>query len=437
MALCQEQIRKNQSNLKKTTLASGLRIVTEEVNTVRSAAVGIWVNVGSRDETPTVAGASHFLEHLLFKGTKTRSAMDISSSIEAVGGEMNAFTSKEYTCFYARVIDTDLALAVDVISDLMTSSIVAAADVDSERSVVLEEIAMRDDDPSDLIHDLFMDTYYGDNLLGRPILGTTDSIKNMSRSSVYNYYKKKYLPQDLVVAVAGNVKHKKVVELVEKAMSRDGFLDVSPAVPNIRQSPKIKATGKGSVGLMYRKTEQSHLLMGVDGVSRTDDRRFALSILASALGGGMSSRLFQEIREKRGLAYSTYSYVQQFAGAGSLSFYAGCAPSKTEEVVKIIREISHDVAAKGLTDEEITRAKGAVTGSLVLSQEDSGSRMSRIGKSELVYGEVMSFDEILKRIAQVTPDDIREIASEVLPQSSTLAIVGPFKNESKFEKVIA
>ena len=191
MALCQEQIRKNQSNLKKTTLASGLRIVTEEVNTVRSAAVGIWVNVGSRDETPTVAGASHFLEHLLFKGTKTRSAMDISSSIEAVGGEMNAFTSKEYTCFYARVIDTDLALAVDVISDLMTSSIVAAADVDSERSVVLEEIAMRDDDPSDLIHDLFMETYYGDNLLGRPILGTTDSIKNMSRSSVYNYYKKK------------------------------------------------------------------------------------------------------------------------------------------------------------------------------------------------------------------------------------------------------
>ena len=210
MALCQEQIRKNQSNLKKTTLASGLRIVTEEVNTVRSAAVGIWVNVGSRDETPTVAGASHFLEHLLFKGTKTRSAMDISSSIEAVGGEMNAFTSKEYTCFYARVIDTDLALAVDVISDLMTSSIVAAAVVDSERSVVLEEIAMRDDDPSDLIHDLFMETYYGDNLLGRPILGTTDSIKNMSRSSVYNYYKKKYLPQDLVVAVAGNVKHKKV-----------------------------------------------------------------------------------------------------------------------------------------------------------------------------------------------------------------------------------
>ena len=423
--------------MKKTVLPSGLRIVTEEVNTVRSASVGIWVNVGSRDETASVAGASHFLEHLLFKGTKTRTAMEISSSIEAVGGEMNAFTSKEYTCFYARVIDTDLKLAVDVIADAITSSLVAAADVESERSVVLEEIAMRDDDPSDLIHDLFMETYYGDNLLGRPILGTIESIKAMSRNAVFNYYKKKYLPRDLVVAVAGNVKHKQVVELVERAMSRDGFLDVENTSPNLRQSPTIKAVGAGRVGLMYRKTEQSHLLMGVDGVSRSDDRRFALSILSSALGGGMSSRLFQEIREKRGLAYSTYSYVQQFAGSGSLSFYAGCAPSKTEEVVKIIRDISHEVAQKGLTDEEISRAKGAVSGALVLSQEDSGSRMSRIGKSELVYGEVMSFDEILKRIAMVTPQDIREIASAVLPQSSTLAIVGPFKNESKFEKVIA
>ena len=399
--------------------------------------MGIWINVGSRDENSSTAGASHFLEHLLFKGTKRRNALEISASIESVGGEMNAFTSKEYTCFYARVIDTDLSLAVDVIADLITSSIVTAADVDSERSVVLEEIAMRDDDPSDLIHDLFMETYYGNNVLGRPILGTVDSIKGMSRNSVYNYYKKKYLPRDLVVAVAGNVKHKKVVELVERAMARDGFLEVENALPNLRHSAPIKAVGKGSVGLMYRKTEQSHLLMGVDGVSRTDDRRFALSILASALGGGMSSRLFQEIREKRGLAYSTYSYVQQFAGAGSLSFYAGCAPSKTEEVVKIIRDISHEVADHGLTDEEITRAKGAVSGALVLSQEDSGSRMSRIGKSELVYGDVMSFDEILKRIAKVTRDDIREIASAVLPQSSTLAIVGPFKNQSKFEKVIA
>lgn len=423
--------------MSKTTLPSGLRIVTEEVNTVRSAAVGIWVNVGSRDETPSVAGASHFLEHLLFKGTKRRSAMEISSSIEEVGGEMNAFTSKEYTCFYARVIDTDLAMAINVISDLITSSTCKTEDVDAERNVVLEEIAMRDDDPSDLIHDLFLDTYYGDTQLGRPILGTTESIKGMSRNAIFNYYKKKYQPADIVVAVAGNVKHKKVSDLVAKALSQDNFLDVPDADFNLRQSTKAKVHGHHKVGIIERKTEQAHLLLGVEGVARSDDRRFALSILASALGGGMSSRLFQEIREKRGLAYSVYAYVQQFAGSGSLSFYAGCQPNKAEEVVRIIQGITHDVAANGLTDEEIIRAKGAVSGSLVLSQEDTGSRMSRIGKSEIVYGEIMSFDEILNQVKAVTPDQIRALAADLLPKPSTLAIVGPFKSTTKFEKVIA
>jgi predicted Zn-dependent peptidase len=420
----------------KTVLPSGLRIVTEEVSTVRSAAVGIWINVGSRDEGSSTAGASHFLEHLLFKGTKNRTALDISSSIEAVGGEMNAFTSKEYTCFYARVIDSDLTLAIDVLSDLITSSVVEAADVKAEANVVLEEIAMRDDDPSDLIHDLFLETYYGNSQLGRPILGTTKSIKTMSRNTVYNYYKKKYLPQDIVVAVAGNIKHKDVVRKVEAALSRDGFLDKPKSDFRLRTSTPAKIAGRNKVGIIDRKTEQAHLLYGVDGVSRNDERRFALSILASALGGGMSSRLFQEIREKRGLAYSVYAYIQQFAGSGSLSFYAGCQPQKAEEVISIIRDITAEVASNGITDEEINRAKGAVRGALVLSQEDSGSRMNRIGKSELVYGEVMSFDEILKRVTSVTHDEIREIASELLTVSPTLAVVGPFKSSSKFEKVI-
>ncbi len=421
----------------RTILPSGLRIVTEEVSTVRSATFGVWVNVGSRDETSPVAGASHFLEHLLFKGTKTRTAMEISSSIEAVGGEMNAFTGKEYTCFYARVIDVDLPLAVDVISDLITSSVVAASDVDAERNVVLEEIAMRDDDPSDLIHDLYLEAYYGNSELGRPILGTIDSIKGMSRNSVFNYYKKRYRPEDLVIAVAGNIKHKKVVRMVEEAMSKDNFLDVPSAKPNLRAATHSKVPGVGKVGILDKKTEQAHLLLGGQGVERNDDRRFALSVLASALGGGMSSRLFQEVREKRGLAYSVYSYVQQFAGSGTLAFYAGCQPSKAVEVVKIIRDITMDVAEHGLPEEEITRAKGAVSGSLVLSQEDTGSQMSRIGKSELVYGEVMTFDEILSRVKSVTPADVRAIASEILPKPSTLAIVGPFKSASKFEKVIA
>jgi predicted Zn-dependent peptidase len=422
-------------SVRRTVLPSGLRIVTEEVPSVRSAAIGIWVNVGSRDETPAVAGASHFLEHLLFKGTTRRTALEISATIEAVGGEMNAFTSKEYTCFYARVIDTDLPMAIDVVSDLITSSIVSALDVDAERKVVLEEIAMRDDDPSDLVHDLYAETYYGDTTLGRPILGTIKSIKEMSRGSVFNYYKKKYLPQDLVVAVAGNIKHKRVVAMVEEALSRDNFLDVKGS-PQIRPNTPVKTKPMHTVGLLTRKTEQAHMFYGMEGVARADDRRFAMGVLASALGGGMSSRLFQEIREKRGLAYSVYAYAQQFAGSGQIGFYAGCNPTKAIEVVEIIREILADVAENGMSHEEIERAKGAVRGSLVLSQEDSGSRMSRIGKNEIVYGQVMGFDDILKAISRVNPTDVREIASEYLTKSPTLALVGPFKNEAKFEKVL-
>jgi predicted Zn-dependent peptidase len=423
-------------SVRRTVLPSGLRIVTEEVSSVRSAAIGIWVNVGSRDEAPATAGASHFLEHLLFKGTTRRSALEISSAIESVGGEMNAFTSKEYTCFYARVIDTDLPMAVDVVSDLITSSIITVLDVDAERKVVLEEIAMRDDDPSDLVHDLYAETYYGDTALGRPILGTIKSMNNMTRANVFNYYKKKYLPQDIVVSVAGNIKHKRVVAMVEEALSRDNFLDVQGA-PVVRENTPIKRAKQGSVGLIHRPSEQAHMFYGMEGVTRSDNRRFAMGVLSAALGGGMSSRLFQEIREKRGLAYSVYAYTQQFAGSGQIGFYAGCNPSKAIEVVEIIREVLADVAHNGMSHEEIERAKGAVRGSLVLSQEDSGARMSRIGKSEIVYGAIMSFDEILTSVARVNETDIKAIASEYLTKTPTLALVGPFKSESKFEKVLA
>ena len=422
----------------KTVLPSGVRIVTEREKSVRSAAFGIWVNVGSRDENTKTAGASHFLEHLLFKGTKRRSALEISSAIEAVGGDTNAFTGKEYTCFYARVIDKDLPLAVDVICDLITSSLVEPADVDAERKVVLEEIAMRDDDPSDLIHDLFLENYYGDSTLGRPILGSVKSIKNMSRQTVFDYYRSKYQPQDLVVSVAGNIKHRQVVRMVEDALSKDSFLDRAnkSSASFIRPDSKTKVTGVGKVSLTYRKTEQAHLIYGVPGVARNDSRRFALSVLASALGGGMSSRMFQEIREKRGLAYSVYAYPQQFAGSGVLTFYVGCKPDKAYEVSALIQQILADVAKNGLTEEEINRAKGSVSGSLVLSQEDTGSRMNRIGKAELVSGKVLSFDEILKEIAAVTPDQIIEIARQSIKVSPTLSIVGPLSSKSKFERLI-
>jgi predicted Zn-dependent peptidase len=329
-----------------------------------------------------------------------------------------------------------LPLAIEVISDLITSSIGRPEDVESERKVVLEEISMRDDDPSDLVHDLFSETFFGDTPVGRPILGSVKSINELSRNSIFNYYKKKYLPQEIVISVAGNIKHQKVIELVIKAMSQDNFLGDSKSFASMRSTKVIKRQGE-KVGLIYRKTEQAHLFLGVDGVARDDERRFAMSVLSAALGGGMSSRLFQEVREKRGLAYSVYSYAQQFAGTGMLGFYAGCTPQKATEVVRIIREILNDVAINGLTHEELARAQGAVKGTLVLNQEDTGSRMSRIGKSELVHGEVLGFDEILGAISAVTSSDIRELAGEFLTKSPTLAIVGPFKKESVFEKVMA
>lgn len=422
--------------VRKTVLPSGLRIVTEEITGVRSAAFGIWVNVGSRDETPKVAGASHFLEHLLFKGTKRRTALEISSAIEAVGGEMNAFTSKEYTCFYARVLDNDLPLAIDVISDLITSSIARPADVDAERKVVLEEISMRDDDPSDLVHDLFGETFYGDTQLGRPILGTIASINGLSRNSIYNYYQKRYLPNEIVVSAAGNLKHQKVVDLVIKALTQDDFLNKSSTPSELRPNIRAKRSPDKNVGIINRKTEQAHIFLGMEGVARDDQRRFAMGVLSAALGGGMSSRMFQEIREKRGLAYSVYSYAQQFAGSGFISFYAGCTPTKSVDVVAIMRDILDDVVTNGLTHEELERAKGAVRGALVLSQEDTGSRMSRIGKSELVYGEVLGFDTILQEISKVSSNDIRQLAGEFLTKSPTLAVVGPFPKRSIFEKVM-
>ena len=422
--------------VRRTVLASGLRIVTEEIPTVRSAAFGIWVNVGSRDESLKVAGASHFLEHLLFKGTKRRSALEISSSIEAVGGEMNAFTSKEYTCFYARVIDKDLPLAIDVISDLITSSLGKSSDVEAERKVVLEEISMRDDDPADLVHELFAETFYGDTTLGRSILGTTKSIKSLSRSAVFNYYKKRYLPEDIVVAVAGNIRHQQVVDQIIAALSRDEFLDRTEKKFNLRPSQEFNRKPKRNVGLINRKTEQAHIVLGMPGVNRDDKRRFAMGVLSAALGGGMSSRLFQEIREKRGLAYSVYSYAQQFAGSGFLALYAGSTPSKAVEVIKIMRGVLEDVARNGLTSEELIKAQGAVSGSLVLGQEDTGSRMSRIGKSELIYGQVLSFDEILREISAVDSAAIANLASEVLGSAPSLAIVGPFAKRSIFEKAM-
>ncbi|MET8382237.1 pitrilysin family protein [Streptosporangium canum] len=414
--------------VQRTVLPGGLRVVTESMPTVRSVAVGMWVGIGSRDEAPEHMGSSHFLEHLLFKGTPTRDALEISAAIEGIGGEINAFTAKEYTCYYARVLDEDLRVAIDVLADVVTSSLITPEDVEAERGVILEEIAMHDDDPSDMVHEQFSAEMYGDTPIGRPILGTVESINAASRDRIAEYYRRYYLPTHTVVSVAGNVTHEQVVALVAAAYERAGALggDASPIAPCV-SGPGAEA--RPGVRVVHRPTEQANLVLGTTGLTRTDERRFALGVFNAALGGGMSSRLFQEIREKRGLAYSAYSYTSSYADTGQFGIYVGCLPSKIDEVLKICREEVLRVVADGITEEEIVRGKGQMRGGLVLGLEDTGSRMSRIGKGELVYDELLSVDDVLARIEAVTPEQISEVARDVLNRPMTLAVIGPYEDK--------
>lgn len=411
------------SRVRRTTLPSGLRVITEQQAGVRSAAIGVWVGVGSRDESPALHGCSHFLEHLLFKGTAERSALDISVALDAVGGEFNAFTAKEYTCFHARVLDEDLPLAVDVLGDMITGSTLAAVDVEAERDVILDEIAMHDDDPDDVVHNLFAAQAWGDSPLGRPIAGTEASIASLTRAQIHRFYKRHYRPANIVVSAAGNIDHAAVVRLVRKAFGRNGWLDVveSPVAPRHgarkRVSPgQVEAT---------RPFEQVNLVLGMEGVRRDDDRRFALGVLNTALGGGTSSRLFQEVREHRGLAYSVFSFASHHADSGLVGVSVGCLPNRLDEVLAVVREELAKVARDGITAEELARGKGQLRGGLVLGLEDSASRMSRIGKAELVHDQMLSIDEVMHRIDSVTLDEVRDIAREVFGRPEILAIVGP------------
>ncbi|CAM3292177.1 pitrilysin family protein [Nocardioides dubius] len=412
------------STVRRTVLPGGLRVVTEQMTGVRSASIGVWVGVGSRDESPSLHGCSHFLEHLLFKGTRERTAMDISVALDAVGGEFNAFTAKEYTCFHARVLDHDLGMTVDVLGDMITNSLLADVDVEAEREVILDEIAMHDDDPDDVVHNLFAAQAFGDTPLGRGIAGTEASIRALTRAQIKRFYKSHYRAANMVVAVAGNIDHATVVRQVRAAFGRQGFLagDEAPVPPRITERARKVNPGVSSV---TRPFEQVNLVLGVKGITRSDDRRFALGVLSTAIGGGTSSRLFQEVREQRGLAYSIYSFGSSHADAGLVGVSVGCLPSKYDEVLEVIRAELGKVAREGITAEELTRGKGQLKGGLVLGMEDSGSRMSRLGKAELVHDEMLSLDEVLDRIDAVTLDDVRTLAAELFAQPQILAVVGP------------
>ncbi|WP_402467835.1 M16 family metallopeptidase [Isoptericola aurantiacus] len=417
------------ATIRRSVLPGGVRVLTEQMPGLRSATVGAWVGVGSRDETDGHHGSTHFLEHLLFKGTSRRTALDIAEAFDAVGGEANAATGKEHTCYYARVLDEDLPMAVDVIGDMVTSARLDADELETERGVILEEIAMTEDDPGEVVHEQIAAAVLGTHPLGRPIGGTPDTIRAVPRDAVVEHYRWHYRPSTLVVAAAGGVDHDRLVAQVGDALVAGGW-DLDPdGVPRDRRPGVPESDGVPTEGVeltVHRHVEQANVVVGTTGLSATDDRRFAMTVLNAVLGGGMSSRMFQEIREKRGLAYATYSFSQGHGGLGLFGLYAGCTPARVDEVTALMVAELEQLADGGITDAELERSVGQLSGGLVLGLEDSGSRMSRLGRSELVLGELMTLDESLARIRAVTADDVRELAADLASRPRSVVRVGPF-----------
>jgi predicted Zn-dependent peptidase len=406
-----------------TRLDNGLRVVTEAMPELRSVAVGFWAGTGSRDEPEELAGASHFLEHLLFKGTDRRSAQEIAEVVEAVGGEMNAFTTKEYTAYYIRILDESLELALDILSDVVWSPAFRADEVDCERQVILEEIRMHEDTPDELVHSLFADALFPGQTIGREVLGRNDSIESMTRDQIAGFHHRHYRPANMVVAAAGNLEHDQIVEAVERRFAGPGGDREPRALADIHSG--------GAVRVLTRPTEQAHLIVGMPALSRSDPDRYALSVLNHVIGGGMSSRLFQEVRERRGLAYSVYSYRAAFEDTGMFAVYAGTAPSRAPEVLRIINaELDRLTADRGVDPGELERAKGHFKGQMALSLESSSARMERIGRSELTSGEIQSVDDLVARIDEVTPDDVARVIDRVFVGAPrVLAAVGPLEAE--------
>lgn len=421
------------STVHRSILRSGVRVLTEHVPGAQSASVSFSVAVGSRDETNGHFGSTHFLEHLLFKGTTRRTALDIAIAFDSVGGSSNASTGKEHTSYYARVQDKALPLAVDVIADMLTSSLVDATEFENERTVILEELAMNDDDPQDVAHEAFSEAVLGDHELGRPIGGNSETIGAVTRDAVWQHYKKNYRPQDLVVAAAGGVRHSDFVALVEKELSAAGWDLGLAAAPVPRRSNREAAITRGKpLQVIKRPIAQANILVGMPGIIGNDPRRHAMGILNTVLGGGMSSRLFQEIREKRGLAYSVYSFNQGYSDASTFGLYAGCSPAKAEQVTRLMLDEFEKIAQSGITTDELELAIGNISGGLALKFESSQARMSRLIGSEMSTGEFFDLDETIERFAAVTLEQVQSLVQHLLSGERTIVAVGDVE-EKTFE----
>ncbi|UVJ40912.1 pitrilysin family protein [Arthrobacter sp. CJ23] len=421
------------SVVRRSVLPGGVRVLTEAMPGQRSATIGFWVAVGSRDEAEGQHGSTHFLEHLLFKGTKRRTALEIASAFDEVGGESNAATAKESTCYFARVLDTDLPMAIDVIADMITGAVLDPAELEQERDVILEEIAMDSDDPTDVAHENFVAAVLGSHPLARPIGGTPAAIKAVPRDSVWEHYRRYYRPEELVITAAGGLDHDVVCGLVLDALRSAGWELAEDAAPvERRATQRAEITGTAGLHVVKRPVEQANIIMGCPSIVATDSQRFVMSVLNAVLGGGMSSRLFQEIREKRGLVYSTYSFASAYADAGYFGMYAGCTPSKVKQVLGLLGAELDKLATDGITDEELRKAVGQLCGGIVLALEDTGSRMSRLGRAELVSGEFQDIDETLATIKAVTAEQVQELARVLAAAPRTVTVVGPFEETETF-----
>ena len=402
-----------------TKLPNGLRVITETMPSVRSVSIGCWVDTGTRDENlEHEHGASHFLEHLLFKGSETLSAREVTETLDAIGAESNAFTSKETTCYWTRLLDQDVATGFDILSEIIQRPAFRANEIDSERQVVIEEINMNDDDPSDVAFENFSTAAFLGHPLEAPVLGTRDSIRGLTRDDIMGYWERRYGTSSLVIAAVGNLEHDDIVTMVEERFGEWDGGSVDHSFEEMEPTARVELT--------RRDTEQAHILIGGKGLRRDDERRFSYQVLNHIMGSGMSSRLFREVREERGLAYSVYAFRLAYADAGAWGVYVGTTPSQTDTALKVIRDELDKVMEEGVTEAELERAKGSMRGGLALSLEDSNSRMVRLGRDELAGMPHLSTDERLERLDAVTREDVQNVAREMYSAERLIGAVGPF-----------
>ncbi|MCL0052456.1 insulinase family protein [Peptococcaceae bacterium] len=413
----------------KTILENGVRILSEEIPYVRSVAIGVWINSGSRYESDDNSGISHFIEHMMFKGTKRRSAKAIAEELDAVGGNLNAFTTKEYTCYYAKVLDEHLDLAIDLLSNMLFESLFSKEDLERERNVIIEEIKMCEDTPDELVHDIFTKAIWHDHPLGRPVIGSKETVALLSRNDLLDYYNKHYTADNIIVTIAGNIKHEEVVEKIESAF---GKVRASKR-KHLVYPPEVKR----DFICRDKDTEQVHMVIGTPGYRLKHEDIYAVQIMNIILGGGVSSRLFQKIREQRGLVYSVYSYHSSYHDTGLFGIYTGLSKHNINKVIELILEELNDISQHGISECELKRAKDQFKGNLLLSLENINTRMSRLGRSEIYLGKVLSVDEIIQKIYKVTNDDIKRVAFNMFkPDHFSISAVGMWQDCDDFELML-